>query len=73
MVKVTVDTNKDSQEEILKAVEFLRTLAGTTSYSNEEKQEVSDAVPMDMFDTPSSKKEDEPKEPSLPDIKVLEY
>ncbi len=69
MVKVTVDTSKDSQEEILKAVEFLKTLVGSETQPEIPQEEVS--VPMGMFDSGSSEKKEDPDLPE--DINVLEY
>lgn len=66
-MKITIDTQTDSKEDIGKAITFLRSLAESSSVKVEHSSPEQQTAMMGMFDSPQEDEED-PKEDESPGI-----
>jgi len=67
-MEIKIDTKKDSKEEILKTIEFLKTIAdsgGSTDYNTD----VSEGT-FNMFNNDDSEKKEEKSDDK---VKIIEY
>ena len=68
-MRITIDTNKDSVEEIEKVITLIRTLIGTTNKETNEDFSMPEGGVMGLFESESSEKlNEEEKDKDEPGI-----